>query len=298
MTKKTQKQTKKLTPEDCARMWGEDGPYSQVRLCEETRILDNRVSRVFLVVEAEINPFTFEYIQEHRDRFAGDKPVLQLLDHAEYRDRFGYVVSAGEVELHDKESERFSRKQADMTIQTLIRMHAFVMDEYGLRRDEKYGVIEDKISSDEHFVWNERAGRAEPAEDELWEKETLIGGSAGVRNNKMRFFFVLAFVKNPNLKKAPATAFARTLKEISTRLDVEIEDAETFQEHALITALVPFDVAPANFIEPVLNECNAVIKKPLLQKDYLVTNVKKLTPEQIMSFLAQLPLDRDINMSL
>ena len=41
-------------------MWGEDGPYSQVRLCEEARILDDCVSRVFLVVEAEINPFTFE----------------------------------------------------------------------------------------------------------------------------------------------------------------------------------------------------------------------------------------------
>ena len=115
-------------------MWGEDGPYSQVRLCEEARILDDSVSRVFLVVEAEINPFTFEYVKKNRQKFVGDEPVLQLLDHAEYRGKFGYVVSAGEVGLQDEESRQFARKRADMTIQTLIRMHVFVMDECGLRR--------------------------------------------------------------------------------------------------------------------------------------------------------------------
>ena len=83
--KKDKKINKKLTPKDYERMWGKNGPYSQVRLCEETRILDDSVSRVFLVVEAEINPFTFEYVQKHRQRFANDESVLQLLDHAEYR---------------------------------------------------------------------------------------------------------------------------------------------------------------------------------------------------------------------
>ncbi|MDO8594082.1 MAG: hypothetical protein Q7R93_01020 [bacterium] len=128
------KDQKKLTQKDYERMWGEGGPYSQVRLCEETRILDDSISRIFLVVEAEINPFTFECIQEHRKRFADDEPVTQLLDHAEYRGEFGYVVSAGEIELRGEESKRFMRKQADMTIQTLIRMHAFVIEKYNLRQ--------------------------------------------------------------------------------------------------------------------------------------------------------------------
>ncbi|MEK7144467.1 MAG: hypothetical protein AAB794_01225 [Patescibacteria group bacterium] len=298
MTKNQHKTNKKLTPKDYKQMWGEDGPYSQVRLCEETRILDDRVSRVFLVVEAEINPFTFEYIQKHRQKFADDEPVLQMLDHAEYRDRFGYVVSAGEIELRDKESKRFSRKQADMTIKTLIRMHAFVMDECGLKKDEPYGVVENRTSRHEQFVWNEQTSRAEPAQDGLWESETLIGSPAGIQNNKIRFFVVLAFVTNPNLKKASATTFAKTLKKVSNRFNVTIEDAETFQEHAMITALISFDVAPAMFVETVLDECNVAVKKPLFQKDYLVTNVKKPTQEQIMSFLAELPLDKDIKFPL
>ena len=298
MKKEEKKGHKKLTPQDYERMWGDDGPYSQVRLCEETRILDDRVSRVFLVVEAEINPFTFEYIQKHRQRFSDDEPVLQLLDHAEYRGIFGYVVSAGAVELHDEESKRFSRKQADMTIQTLIRMHAFVMDGCGLGRGGPYGVIEDKTPRDEHFVWNERAGRAEPVGDGLWDDTTLIGSPAGVQNNKMRFFFVLAFEKPFDFKKEYAVAFAKTLKKVSASLAVEIESVESFQEYILVVGLLPFDIAPASFIESALDECNKAGKKPMFQKDYLVTNIKKPTPEQIMSFLHALPLDRDINMPL
>ena len=137
---------KKLTQRDYGQMWGEEGPYSQVRLCEETRILDDSVSRVFLVVEAEINPFTFEYIQKNRKKFETDEEVNQLLHHAEYRGKFGYVVSAGEVEIRDKESYDFAQKQKDMTIKTLIRMHRFVMDEYNLQGTNTFGVIEDSAT--------------------------------------------------------------------------------------------------------------------------------------------------------
>lgn len=296
--KKDRKIKKKLTPKDYERMWGEDGPYSQVRLCEETRILDDSVSRVFLVVEAEINPFTFEYAREHRQKFANDESVLQLFDHAEYRGKFGYVVGAGEVELEDEESRQFARKQADMTIKTLIRMHAFVMDDFGLRGNDEYGIIEDKTSEDSLFIWNEEAGRAEPAGDGFWSNETLIGSPAGIRDNKMRFFIVLAFDKYFDFKKESATMFAKILKVTSLRFKVQVEDVESFREYVLITALLPFDIAPADFIEAVLRDCVMAGKKPIFQKDYLITNVKKPGPEQITSFLKQLPLDGDVRMKL
>ena len=296
--KKGKGSKKALTKKDFERMWGGDGPYSQVRLCEETRILDDSVSRVFLVVEAEINPFTFEYARNCREHFADDEPVLQLLDHAEYRGKFGYVVSAGEVELRDEESTVFARKQAEVTIETLIRMHAFVMDEYNLGRDKEHDFTGSDISSDNRYVWNQKIGRVEPAEDELWGKEAQIGSPAGVRNNRDRFFIVFAFDKNAALNKSSVTAFAETLKRVSGRFAVEIEEAESFQEYALITALIPFDVAPAVFAESVLDECRTAVRKPLFQKDYFVTNVKRPTQEQIMSFLKQLPLDGDVKVSL
>jgi hypothetical protein len=39
-------------------LWGDGGPYSEIRMCVETRILDDSVSRIFVVVEANINPTT------------------------------------------------------------------------------------------------------------------------------------------------------------------------------------------------------------------------------------------------
>ncbi len=293
--KNDNKQQKKLTQTDYKKMWGEDGPYSQVRLSEETRILDDSISRVFLVVEAEINPFTFEYIKKNRKQFLDDEPILQLLDHAENRDKFGYVVSAGEIELQDEESKRFARKQADMTIQTLIRMHTFVIKECGIQKESTFGIIRDTISDDRNFVWNEKAGVVDMVEDQLWESESLIGSSSGGKNNKMRFFIVCVFEKNFNFKKQSAISFIKTLRAISTRIKVEIEDAEAFHEYVLITALLSFDAVPAEFIESLVDEC-AVKGKPIFQKDYFVTNVKKPTQQEILTFLKQLPLDRDIRM--
>ena len=48
-------------------LWGETGPYSQANLRKEARILDDQVSRVFLVVEADINPTTFEIIASNEE---------------------------------------------------------------------------------------------------------------------------------------------------------------------------------------------------------------------------------------
>ena len=294
---KKKSKTKKLTPQNYKDMWGERGPYSQVRLCEETRILDDSISRIFLVVEAEINPFTFEYIRKNRSNFLNDMPVLQLLDHAKYRDEYGYVVGAGEVELEDEESRQFARKQTDMVTQALIRMHKFIIEEFCLQKESKFGVITDDVLANKNFVWNEATGRVEMIDEELWGNETLISSPTGIENNKMRFFIVLAFKKSFDFKDKSTIKFAKTLKTISTRLEVEIEDISAFHKYVRITALIPFDIAPAQFIESVLGEC-VVGKNPIFQKDYFVTNVKKPTQEQIMSFLAQLPLDKDSKMDM
>ena len=117
--------SKKLTQKDYKRMWGEDGPYSQVRLCEETRILDDSISRVFLVVEAEINPFTFEYVQKHRTRFADDEAVMQLLNHAENRGKFGYVslwtsLACEVMMISDKLQKNFGSNLGSDTIYDII----------------------------------------------------------------------------------------------------------------------------------------------------------------------------------
>lgn len=119
----------KLTPKQIDKLWGETGPYSQSNLTIQTRILDDRISRVFLVVEVDINPLTFELIKKHRANFMDDQKVLQLLDHAEYRGQeFGYVVSAFEAEYRNESVMREAQNRLEYTTETLIKMHKFVMN--------------------------------------------------------------------------------------------------------------------------------------------------------------------------
>jgi len=109
-------------------LWGETGPYSQANLTIETRILDDKVSRVFLIVGVDINPLTYELVKKHRAQFADDPKILQLLDHAEYRGQeFGYMTSAFEAEYRDESVMREAQEQLKYTIETLIKMHDFVM---------------------------------------------------------------------------------------------------------------------------------------------------------------------------
>ena len=65
----------KLTQKKRDKLWGEDGPYSEAWLIFETRILDDSVSRIFIIVEVHVNPFTYELIKKNRDLFADDPLV-------------------------------------------------------------------------------------------------------------------------------------------------------------------------------------------------------------------------------
>ena len=121
MKKPSQKQLDKL--------WGEDGPYSEVDLSIQTRILDDRISRVFINVEVKINPFTFELIKKHRNKFKDNPMIRQLLDHAEYRGQsMGYVSCAFEDEFVDKGVMEMAHQHLDYARETIILMHEFVMD--------------------------------------------------------------------------------------------------------------------------------------------------------------------------
>ena len=118
-----------LSAKDKFELWGESGPYSQVNLIRQDRVLDDSISRTFVVVEVEINPLTFSLIKKNRHEFKGDIMINQLIDHAEYRGpKYGYVASAFEVWLNDDsvlEQAEIHRRYAR---ETVIRMHKFVLE--------------------------------------------------------------------------------------------------------------------------------------------------------------------------
>lgn len=116
-----------LTKKEKDALWNETGPYSQASLIIQSRILDDRVSRVFLEVEVAINPYTFEFVRKHREEFIDDEMVQQLLDHSDFRGQpHGYVSCA-----YSKEYSQDLLEEANVHLgyaeKTIIKMHKFVI---------------------------------------------------------------------------------------------------------------------------------------------------------------------------
>lgn len=119
----------KLSDKNRFELWGESGPYSQVNLIWQDRILDDAISRTFIIVEVEINPFTFRLIKKYRAEFKGDIMINQLIDHAEYRGpKYGYVASALEAWLDDESALNQAEIHRRYARETVIRMHKFVLE--------------------------------------------------------------------------------------------------------------------------------------------------------------------------
>lgn len=113
-------------------LWGEDGPYSEAKLIMNTRILDNRISRVTVEVDGFINPTTFRFVKKHLRHFADDRVVLELLETAKYEGRsYGYHVSLGFEELASKNDEGVMERAQEklrMLKDAIVRMHQFMLD--------------------------------------------------------------------------------------------------------------------------------------------------------------------------
>ena len=161
------------------------------------------------------------------------------------------------------------------------------MRAYGLGSDVPFGLVHDGVQGETGFVWNDETNSVEKVTRKVMtERDTPIGNLSGVMRDATRMFVLLAY-KYATLPSADsAVAIARTLAEVSIHMSVDIEDVEIFQEYVRITILVPFESAPASFIEEVIAVANRAAKKPLLHTDYFVTSENTPTPEEVMSFVA------------
>lgn len=117
------------------RLWGGDGPYSEAHLIVETRILDDRVSRMFVIVEVCINPYTYECIHAHKALFKSDEMIAQLLDHSEYRGQAeGYVSMAFCDEYTNVQIMEDALEAVERCKHTIIKMHLFVIQQLNKER--------------------------------------------------------------------------------------------------------------------------------------------------------------------
>jgi len=120
-----------LTAKQTAELWGEDGPYSEARSIIEHRILDDSVSRIFLRIEVNINPFTYKIVKKNRKDFINDEMVQNILDHSTYLGfKDGYIAIPFESKFmvdDDGVVIEEAGKILEETKQAVIRMHKYVM---------------------------------------------------------------------------------------------------------------------------------------------------------------------------
>lgn len=120
----------KLTDEQIFGLWGQTGPYSEAEIVIQTRIMDDKVSRVFVEVQAKINPTTFKVVKANRHHFADDIPIQQLLDHS--RDtgakEFGYLTNAFMAEYIDESVMKEAKRRLEYVKKSIIKMHKYTME--------------------------------------------------------------------------------------------------------------------------------------------------------------------------
>lgn len=106
----------------------------------------------------------------------------------------------------------------------------------------------------------------------------VIGGSGG-DGKRLRCYFVVKTTGNSALFALERKIITNGFKKTSKELDCKIEKIEFRGNSALVTALVPIDVAIGNLIEQGIEICNS--KNKILNSYYFVTNVKKPSKEEI-----------------
>ena len=119
---------RQLTPQEATGLWGDGGPYSQVQVVREIRILDNSVSRTFYRVTANINPTSFQIMKKLKGQIR-DEVILGCLAQAKFTSREeGYVWH-----VYGEPSDRphAANRVAKLATAAIIHMHQLVMQELG-----------------------------------------------------------------------------------------------------------------------------------------------------------------------
>ena len=264
----------KLTQSDRERMWGEECPYSETHIKTQSRILGVSISRIFLVVEAQINPFTFEYVAKNLNSFPVDHPVHDLVKNATYEGgSYGYVVQSGQEEFIDQESLKLVNEYLQRLTAVVIEMHEFVIAQCGLKR------VDNNVNSA-----NLTKGDVEEKDKEF---DILEKGL------RVLFHSILPW-KTKYISDREIETILTNLQTFAKKKTAEIVDLEYAIEYLRVTFSVPVGVDAVKIIEDFVELANKLqppknslagsgyFKKPLLKA------TERLSSREISAFLKDL----------
>lgn len=120
----------------------------------------------------------------------------------------------------------------------------------------------------------------------LDQNKIFISTGLGGKDNKLRYFVVL--LANSGIRLSP---FHNEILEKEVRYALQFEEAEAEQicfypTFVTFTALIPIEVSIRDMFLDAIAECNQF--GDFLRSNFIVTNVKKLSPKEIEHFLQSL----------
>ncbi len=121
--------------------------------------------------------------------------------------------------------------------------------------------------------------------DLLEESQMLITSGLGAKGNKLRYFIVFFTEDGTNITELQQKIIRNELHYAFKCKSAEIENISFQDGFAAFTAVVPYQIPVQEFFLSIVQECNEF--GTFLFNDYIITNVKVLSVEEIYDVLAE-----------
>lgn len=122
--------------------------------------------------------------------------------------------------------------------------------------------------------------RVQIESDILGERPVIVATGLGGKDNKLRFFIVLATVDGADFTPYQESLLEKEFSFYAKEYGCDIEDIRIHSNFITVLALVPVDMDnPGILFDKVVEECNSY--GDFLRKDYVLTNVRILSDSEI-----------------
>lgn len=117
----------------------------------------------------------------------------------------------------------------------------------------------------------------------LDESQIFISTGLGGKGHKLRYFVVIIAKSPDGLSDIQKQIIKKELDFSLKKNDCELESLEFVDKYTTITTVVPIDIPLQKVFQTAVDECNQM--GGFLNENFIVTNVKKLSVEEINSFI-------------
>ena len=130
----------------------------------------------------------------------------------------------------------------------------------------------------------------------LEENQVFISTGMGGKGQKLRYFVVLISENDEGFTQAQAKLLKSEVEYSFANSDSEIEEFNIAGKFVTLTALIPLVSNIKQLFATAIEECNQLGN--FVKENFIVTNVKKLSVEEIEEFLNNTDEDDEINISI